>query len=1214
MMAKTESKHAKNKELLIKYLTTNDKSAYDELFVSNVNLVRHFINKNIIRPGKTQNETMEEYFDIGCMGLHKAIVNFKLERVNKIQFATYAIICIRNEIYMEFRKEKKHNNEVSLESAIGNDTEDLKLEDVLFDDSYRPDEVIEEKYYQEYKKQKIASAIAKLNSKSRKILELFYGFDGEKRTLKEVAEILDLSPGYVNKILISIRAYLKQELEEFDLDYRKSKKNAGEHRRWLNVTKEDDEQDIDTKKFGKRGALIKRLYATYSKDKVASTIDTFEEKENRLLKMYFGIKPYDMAEISKISKLCHLEKEETSKLIIKNVKILENILKGKKPLRITNKMEHLLATYTLEEINDAIEKLSTRQKELINLRHSESRKENISICQLSILTSLKKANITNTLISAYKNIEKNILKQRNKQEEKIHVKRKNKKELLIETYGLELITQTVSTMSENDQKVLNLYFDEAQKSRKEIAEILNLDYIVVTGLIYNSLNRLVSKLSNSLSYRLAKLRGEKLKKNYDTYGKSVIDRALLELEDIKLQAVIMYYGLNNEKPLPREEICKKLNIDTSILSEYLKEFNDLIKKKEKKAIEKSTPIDELYALYGVDKVNEAILTLSNKMKDILTLYYGLNGQERLSAKEISNKLGYSVTNITTTAGQAIKRIEKLINNPKDKRDDKLRKLNDLYNTYGKEKVLNKIAKLNDQAKKILSLYFGLDGSDAKTPIQISETLNISPTKIYNVLYKSIPRLEGKLNKTNKYNIKDLFDKYGKETILDLINSLDDKTKKVLKLYFGIDTEIKTIREISIMINIEYYNASNMIARFVKNIDNLLSKSTNAIYKRDDLLEKYSKEELESLANKLSKKRKLVMTLVYGLYGTSPLKVNEVASRLNVTTATIYNSISQSKRKIEEITSNNGNVNTDAVKIKNQHEENTILKETKKQKSKKKSAYEALCDKYGNDVVYEAISKLKVRQKEIYSLYYGIEIERKSPKEIAQLYNITINTLTVTIYNINVKLRKNFNKQNNNSKENEIKKPIIESSKEESSITEKEIDSKGKIYRKEEIYSSLMIDDDKVIEEAISRLPKRKQDLVKIYYGHALYPMLTIEQISRKLNVDEFFLTLSIEQVLADINNELVDMEEEKLTSDELKIKRKKEFISSLIIKDKELIRQSIKKLSIDEYNVVSLYYGISNDVHTLNNIARITSLSKKRIKDIVKRTINKINNMLIKKK
>ena len=39
MMAKTESKHTKNKELLIKYLTTNDKSAYDELFVSNVNSI-----------------------------------------------------------------------------------------------------------------------------------------------------------------------------------------------------------------------------------------------------------------------------------------------------------------------------------------------------------------------------------------------------------------------------------------------------------------------------------------------------------------------------------------------------------------------------------------------------------------------------------------------------------------------------------------------------------------------------------------------------------------------------------------------------------------------------------------------------------------------------------------------------------------------------------------------------------------------------------------------------------------------------------------------------------------------------------------------------------------------------------------------------------------------------------------------------------------------
>ena len=77
---------------------------------------------------------VEDLISIGTIGLIKAINTFKVDK--KIKLATYASRCIENEILMYFRSNKKNLNNVSLNDAIGHDSEgnEISLMDVIKSD------------------------------------------------------------------------------------------------------------------------------------------------------------------------------------------------------------------------------------------------------------------------------------------------------------------------------------------------------------------------------------------------------------------------------------------------------------------------------------------------------------------------------------------------------------------------------------------------------------------------------------------------------------------------------------------------------------------------------------------------------------------------------------------------------------------------------------------------------------------------------------------------------------------------------------------------------------------------------------------------------------------------------------------------------------------------------------------------------------------------
>lgn len=82
----------------------------DLLFNENVNLVWHVINK-VMRLRATKDMDMDDYFQIGAMGLVKAVNTF--DENKGFTFSTYAVKCITNEIGLHFRNQDTDRRKVN---------------------------------------------------------------------------------------------------------------------------------------------------------------------------------------------------------------------------------------------------------------------------------------------------------------------------------------------------------------------------------------------------------------------------------------------------------------------------------------------------------------------------------------------------------------------------------------------------------------------------------------------------------------------------------------------------------------------------------------------------------------------------------------------------------------------------------------------------------------------------------------------------------------------------------------------------------------------------------------------------------------------------------------------------------------------------------------------------------------------------------------------
>jgi RNA polymerase sporulation-specific sigma factor len=148
----------------------------------------------------------ETAIEIGIEGLVKAARTF--DPVKKVKIASYAAVCIKNQLLMFLRKEKSGRGTISMESYISTDKEgnELRLEDVVADKDPKAmvsgltDSLMD-----------LKRAFHKLSARDKKLITMFFY---EELTQKEIGIRLGLSQSYVSRLLKRILFCLRSIMSQ----------------------------------------------------------------------------------------------------------------------------------------------------------------------------------------------------------------------------------------------------------------------------------------------------------------------------------------------------------------------------------------------------------------------------------------------------------------------------------------------------------------------------------------------------------------------------------------------------------------------------------------------------------------------------------------------------------------------------------------------------------------------------------------------------------------------------------------------------------------------------------------------------------------------------------------------------------------------------------------------------------------------------------------
>ena len=185
-------------------LKNHDEMARASLIEHNLRLVV-FISRRFENTGIP----LEDLISIGTIGLIKAVGTFDCDK--KIKMATYASRCIENEIRMQFRRERKSGQTVSLQETLEADGDSaLTLADVI-QDSFCMEECCEKKA----DLHRVRQLLEMLPARERQILLLRYGLAGQPPlTQLETAGLLGISRSYVSRLESHALCQLRQHWDK----------------------------------------------------------------------------------------------------------------------------------------------------------------------------------------------------------------------------------------------------------------------------------------------------------------------------------------------------------------------------------------------------------------------------------------------------------------------------------------------------------------------------------------------------------------------------------------------------------------------------------------------------------------------------------------------------------------------------------------------------------------------------------------------------------------------------------------------------------------------------------------------------------------------------------------------------------------------------------------------------------------------------------------
>ncbi|RIV18894.1 RNA polymerase sporulation sigma factor SigK [Alicyclobacillaceae bacterium I2511] len=188
----------------IERMAKGDVQARNQLIEHNLRLVAHLAKKF-----ESPREELDDLISVGTIGLIKAVESY--ERTQGTKLATFAARCIRNEILMYLRSNKKHRRPAFLSETVGMDKDgnEMTLADLLGSD---PDEVVDQADLT-WERDKLYTKLPALPDREREVICKRFGLpDGYERTQREIAIEMGISRSYVSRIERKALNRLSEEL------------------------------------------------------------------------------------------------------------------------------------------------------------------------------------------------------------------------------------------------------------------------------------------------------------------------------------------------------------------------------------------------------------------------------------------------------------------------------------------------------------------------------------------------------------------------------------------------------------------------------------------------------------------------------------------------------------------------------------------------------------------------------------------------------------------------------------------------------------------------------------------------------------------------------------------------------------------------------------------------------------------------------------------
>lgn len=189
---------------LIERLMNKDIEARGKLIEHNLRLVVYLAKKY-----ESSGVDIEDLISVGTMGLIKAVNTY--DNTKNIKLATYSARCIENEILMHLRKVVKTRGDISLDEPLNVDWEGnvLLLSDVLGVDA----DVVYKEVEATADSELLERCTEKLSEREAVLIKMRFGILGvEKKTQREIADIMGISQSYISRLEKKILGKMKKEI------------------------------------------------------------------------------------------------------------------------------------------------------------------------------------------------------------------------------------------------------------------------------------------------------------------------------------------------------------------------------------------------------------------------------------------------------------------------------------------------------------------------------------------------------------------------------------------------------------------------------------------------------------------------------------------------------------------------------------------------------------------------------------------------------------------------------------------------------------------------------------------------------------------------------------------------------------------------------------------------------------------------------------------